>query len=322
MTTSPGSSGLPTAAGVADATAVVFAYSEVGVRGLAALLAAGADVRLVITHEDAPGEHRWFDSVADLARLHGIEVVAPARPNDGALAPRLRTIQPRWIFSLYYRHLLADELLSLARDGAYNLHGSLLPHYRGRAPVNWAILNGESRTGASLHRMVKRPDAGEVLDREAVPILPNDTALAVSRKVAWAAETVLLRTLPRLRDGTAAGQPQDLAAGSYFGRRRPEDGGIDWSRPAGAVHDQVRGLAPPFPGAFTDTPAGRLVLAGSYYRGLQARGAGPRLYWQDGTCWADCADGRRFEVLGLELDGTLLDRAAFGRLFGEVLVPA
>ena len=302
--------------------AVVFAYSEVGVRGLAALLAAGVTVALVVTHEEAPGECRWFASVAELARRHGIDVVAPARPGEAALAERIGALRPRWIFSLYYRHLLPARLLTLAGDGGFNVHGSLLPRYRGRAPVNWAIVNGETCTGATLHRMVARADAGDIIDQQAVAILPNDTALDVSRKVAWAAETVLLRAWPALRDGTAVGRPQDLAAGSYVGRRRPEDGRIDWSLPARRVHDLIRAVAPPFPGAFTDTRAGRLMFTGSYFRDLEARGAGPRLYWQDGACWADCRDGRRLQVLGLELDGQPLDAAGFHRAFGAELVPS
>ncbi|MEZ5556974.1 MAG: formyltransferase [Pseudomonadales bacterium] len=304
----------------AAGSAVVFAYSEVGVRGLAALLAAGIDVRLVVTHEDDPQEQSWFASVAELARLHGIPVIAPPDANVESVVQQVQGADADFLFSLYYRQLLGAELLAGARRGAYNLHGSLLPRYRGRAPLNWAIINGETQTGVTLHRMTLRADAGAVVDRQAVAILPNDTALDVARKIACAAEALLLRSVPALLDGSATEQPQDAAAASYFGRRTPADGRIDWSQPARAVHDLIRAVAPPFPGAFTDIPAGRLLLLGSYYRGLPALGRGPRLYVQDDVFWVDCRDGERIRVLGLRLRDAALEASGFRALFGAELV--
>jgi UDP-4-amino-4-deoxy-L-arabinose formyltransferase/UDP-glucuronic acid dehydrogenase (UDP-4-keto-hexauronic acid decarboxylating) len=140
------------------------------------------------------------------------------------------------------------------------MHGSLLPKYRGRAPVHWAILKGETETGASLHYMVEKPDAGALVDSQAVPILENDTALDVSLKVAAAAEQVLRRSLPKLLAGSAPARPLDLKQGAYFGKRTPEDGRIDWRCPARSVHDLVRAVAPPFPGAFTEVNGCRLAI--------------------------------------------------------------
>ncbi len=134
--------------------------------------------------------------------------------------------------------------------GALNMHGSLLPRYRGRAPVNWAVIKGERETGATLHYMVTKPDAGDIVAQQAVPILPNDTAFDVFGKVTLAAEMVLDQVLPDLLAGTAPRIPQDLARGSYFGGRRPEDGRIDWDAGAAEIHNLVRGVAPPYPGAF------------------------------------------------------------------------
>ena len=172
-------------------TAVVFGYHNVGVRCLSVLLAHGIDVRLVVTHTDNPAETIWFDSVADLARLHGIEVITPADPATPDVLAKVQAAKPEFIFSFYYRHMLPPALLAVAPRGALNMHGSLLPAYRGRVPVNWAVIRGESRTGASLHYMADKPDAGDMVDQQAVPILPDDTAEQVFDKVCVAAEQVL-----------------------------------------------------------------------------------------------------------------------------------
>lgn len=231
--------------------AVVFAYHDVGVRCLATLLAHDVEVELVVTHDDNPAETIWFASVAELARSQDLALIRPQRADDPQLLARLQALAPDFIFSFYYRHMLGPALLASARRGALNMHGSLLPQYRGRVPVNWAILHGERTTGASLHYMAARPDAGDLVDQMAVPILPDDDALAVFRKVTCAAELVLDRSLPALLAGTAARRPLNLAAGSYFGGRSAADGRIDWQHSAQDVHNLVRAVAPPYPGAFT-----------------------------------------------------------------------
>jgi methionyl-tRNA formyltransferase len=230
--------------------AVVFAYHDVGVRCLEVLLSAGIDVPLVVTSPEDPHETRWFASVAAVAAERGLRVIAPADANTAEMVGLVAGLQPDFIFSFYYRSLLSESILEGARRGALNMHGSLLPKYRGRAPVNWAILRGESETGATLHYMVSRADAGDIVDQMSVPILRNDDARVVFNKVAVAAEIVLARSLPGLLAGTAPRRPQPIEPGQYFGRRRAEDGRIDWSRSAVEIHNLVRAVAPPFPGAF------------------------------------------------------------------------
>ncbi|HEX5314447.1 MAG TPA: formyltransferase family protein, partial [Gammaproteobacteria bacterium] len=193
------------------ARAVVFAYHDVGVRGLEVLLARGVEVPLVVTHEDDPAEAGWFASVADHARRYGIETVTPAQAELPVLEPRLAALAPDFLFSFYYRHLLPADLIATARRGALNLHGSLLPRYRGRAPVNWAVLAGETETGASLHYMTAKADAGDLVAQESVPILPNDTAAEVMTRIAVTGERLLWRLLPELIAGTAPRKPLDLA---------------------------------------------------------------------------------------------------------------
>jgi methionyl-tRNA formyltransferase len=289
--------------------AVVFAYSEVGVRCVRELLAQGIEIKLLFTHTDDPGENRWFGSVMELALAHGIRVETPDDPNTIGWIAEGRRARPDFVFSFYYRHLLNAAWLGTPKRGALNMHGSLLPKYRGRAPVHWAIIRGESVTGASLHYMVEQPDAGALVDQQAVAILPNDTALAVSLKVAEAAQTVLKRSLPKLIDGTAAARALDLAQGSYFGRRRPEDGRIDWRQGARAVHDLVRAVAPPFPGAFTEVNECRLAVLETRVDERPVRFAelAPCLYAADDQWYADCIDGKRLQILKLVMGQQPID---------------
>ena len=182
----------------------------------------------------------------------------PGGPERPELRSCSAVLRPEWIFSFYYRRMLKSELLAIPARGAYNLHGSLLPRYRGRVPVNWAVLHGERETGVSLHRMVEKPDAGALVDQERVAILPNDTAYVVFQKLICAGETLLLRTLPLMLSGEHAETPLDISAGSYFGGRRPEDGRIDWGRSAWEIHNLIRAVAPPYPGAFTEIRGRRL----------------------------------------------------------------
>jgi len=299
--------------------AVVFAYHDVGVRCLRVLLAQGVEVPLVVTHEDAAGEEIWFDSVARHARWHGLEVAAPANPNSPDFLARVAQARPDFLFSFYYRELLGPELLALAPRGAYNMHGSLLPHYRGRVPVNWAVLRGETGTGATLHVMTARPDAGAIVASRAVPILPDDTAIEVFRKVCVAAELTLHGALPALLDGTAVLQPQDPTQASYFGRRTRADGAIDWRLGVTAVHNLVRAVAPPYPGAYAQ--AGGLPLR--VLRSLTSggpRAASPELRWIEGELRALCPDGA-LRLLEFELDGAIRDPEAFRARFGLEALP-
>jgi methionyl-tRNA formyltransferase len=308
------------------ASAVVFAYHDVGVRCLQVLLAQGIDVRLVVTHEDNPSERIWFGSVAETAGRYGLDVATPDAPNDAAFVARLESIAPEFLFSFYYRHMLSPRVLATAKRGAYNMHGSLLPRYRGRVPVNWAIIHGERETGASLHEMVEKPDAGRLVDQLAVPILPNDFAVDVFRKVTVAAEAVLARALPALVEGTARPIVQDLSRGSYFGGRKPDDGRIDWSRDAWTVHNLVRAVAPPYPGAFSRLGDAELRVLGTFWRGerivtAEAAPARPTLYSDGRSLRLRCADGGLLEVLDATLAGEPLSPQTLQARFGPAPVP-
>ena len=238
---------------------VVCAYHNVGYRCIEELLRQGAEISLIFTHEDSPTELIWFSSVRKLAEQHGIPYLTSSI-NEPENMEKVRQIAPDFLFSFYYRNMIKPELLEMARLGALNLHGSYLPLYRGRVPVNWAVINGETESGATLHYMVAKPDAGDIVDQEKVAIAFTDTAHDLFGKVTDAAVTVLRRAWPRLADGTAARIAMDLAAGSYFGGRKPADGRIDWTKSAVQIYNLVRGVTHPYPGAFTGLNGQKIVI--------------------------------------------------------------
>ncbi|VVE31556.1 formyltransferase [Pandoraea iniqua] len=295
--------------------AVVFAYHNVGVRCLQVLLARGVDVALVVTHQDNPNENIWFGSVASVAAEHGIPVVTPDDPADPALAAQIAAVAPDFIFSFYYRHMIPVPVLAIAPKGAFNMHGSLLPKYRGRVPVNWAVLKGETETGATLHEMALKPDAGAIIDQTSVPILPDDTAGEVFEKVTVAAEQTLWRCLPALLAGTAPRHANNLEEGSYFGGRKPEDGRIDWTKPAVEVYNLIRAVAPPYPGAFTEVGERRWVVT----RARLSRAPAPAglpcgVQVVDNALLGVCGDGNALVIHELTLDGKVVTPTQFSQL--------
>lgn len=303
-------------------SAVVFAYHNVGVRCLSVLLARGVKVPLVVTHEDRPGENVWFGSVAELAKSHRIPVIAPADVNAPEVIERVIAARPDFLFSFYFRQMLKPALLAVPARGAYNMHGSLLPKYRGRVPVNWAVIKGETSTGATLHTMVEKPDAGLIAGQMAVPILPDDTAQDVFNKVTVAAELMLDRCLPALLAGTAQFVPQDFNKASYFGGRKPEDGKINWNQDAQTIHNLVRGVAPPYPGAFALLDGKPLRVLRTLVETVRAPlpgGAG--LYADLGELFGDCGQGTVLRVLRCEYDGETLDAARMNSMFGARKLP-
>jgi methionyl-tRNA formyltransferase len=297
-------------------SAVVFAYHDVGVRCLAVLLSHGVQIPLVVTHRDDPNENVWFESVEKLARAYDIDVATPPDPNTPDFVERLAAISPDFIFSFYYRYMLKPPVLATAMRGAYNMHGSLLPKFRGRAPVNWAVLRGEDMTGATLHEMVEKPDAGRIVDQFPVPILPDDRAIDVFRKVTAAAELTLDRSLAAVLDGMAQPQAQDLSQGGYFRGRTSDDGRIDWAKPAREIHNLVRAVAPPYPGAFTTLGGQRLRLLRT--RVLREAGARrpPQLRFDGRHLVAECADGGVLRVVECDVDGVPLPVERFAEHFG------
>ncbi|MBJ2290596.1 bifunctional UDP-4-amino-4-deoxy-L-arabinose formyltransferase/UDP-glucuronic acid oxidase ArnA [Pseudomonas sp. MF5691] len=240
--------------------AVVFAYHDIGCAGIEALLAAGYPIAAVFTHADDPKENTFYGSVAQLCARHGIPVHAPEDANHPLWVERVAKLNPDFIFSFYYRNLLGEALLATARQGAFNLHGSLLPKYRGRAPANWVLVNGETETGVTLHRMVKRADAGAILAQQKVMIERSDTGLTLHAKLREAATQLLRDALPQLAKGTLSETAQDESQATCFGRRTPADGKLVWSKPAEELFNLVRAVTQPYPGAFCAVGEHKLIV--------------------------------------------------------------
>ena len=240
--------------------AIVFAYHDIGCVGLKALQKAGFEIQAVFTHTDNQKENHFFSSVARLGAEMGLPVFAPENVNHSLWIERIQEMQPDVIFSFYYRHMLSKQLLALALKGAFNLHGSLLPKYRGRVPINWAILNGETETGVTLHKMIAKADGGDIIAQRKVSIDAIDTALMLHEKIRQAAEQLLDDTLPLIKMSDYSATPQDESQATYFGRRRAEDGLIDWSKSATEVNNLIRAVTEPYPGAFTYLAESKMII--------------------------------------------------------------
>ncbi|MGG2019834.1 bifunctional UDP-4-amino-4-deoxy-L-arabinose formyltransferase/UDP-glucuronic acid oxidase ArnA [Pseudomonas sp. S8] len=243
-----------------SAKTVVFAYHDIGCAGIEALLNSGFDIAAVFTHADDPKENAFYASVAQLCANKGIPVHAPEDANHPLWIERIAKLDPEYIFSFYYRNLLSEPLLALAKKGAFNLHGSLLPRYRGRAPANWVLVNGETETGVTLHRMVKRADAGAIVAQQRVAIDRSDTGLTLHAKLRTAASDLLRDTLPNMLQGKITETPQDESKATVFGRRTPADGKLVWAKPAEELFNLVRAVTRPYPGAFCAVGEHKLIV--------------------------------------------------------------
>ncbi len=230
--------------------AIVLAYHNMGIAGLDALFRQGFDIAAVFTHEDDPGENCWFGSVKDWALKHHIPCYTTENINTAQWIDEIKKFKPDIIFSFYYRKMICKEILEIPRLGAFNLHGSLLPAYRGRCPVNWVLVKGEHHTGVTLHFMVDKPDAGDIVGQKEVTIDFNDTARSLYDKLCEAAGLLLNDLLPVIKTGQIPRRKQNLAEGCYYGGRRPEDGRIDWTRSAHEIYNLIRAVTDPYPGAY------------------------------------------------------------------------
>ena len=250
---------------------VLFGYGEMGCTGLEFLRHAGEDVAAVVTHRDDPAERRWYRSLAETARGAGVHVSIGEDLGPAGLDALVRRLGPDLILSFYYRHMIPLQVLHLAPRGALNLHGSLLPRLRGRAPINWALVDCEERTGVTLHHMTGKADAGDIVAQRGFDIGARDTAFTLFQRAVEETKILLADIWPRIREGTAPRIPQDHAMATCRGRRTPEDGRIDWSEPTRKIDGLVRAVTEPFPGAFTFLGGKKLMV----WAGSPAQGSGP-----------------------------------------------
>ena len=300
---------------------VVFAYHDVGCMGLRTLKRLGVEIDLVYTHEDDPHENTWFGSVRKTCAELGLPVLLGADPHTAGETARIAALKPRAIFSFYWRDLLKESVLSLASQGAVNLHGSLLPRYRGRAPVNWQLLHGEREGGVTLHHMVRKADAGDIVDQEPFVIGPDDKPTDVFESVLAIGELVLTRSALAVIEGNAPRIEQLESKATLFGRRRPEDGAIHWRQSAEDVRNLVRAVTRPYPGAFTFAGEKRLLVWWSEHDAQSSRASANMEHGRverraDGV-YVTCGDRRRLRLSEVEIDGRSGDALQFPELLGN-----
>ncbi len=307
---------LPVGEGGRVPRAVVFAYHNVGVRCLKVLLAHGVDVALVFTHTDNPGEQIWFDSVAATAADYDIPIIRPENPNTPDESRRIRDLAPDFLFSFYYRQMLRPGLLAIAPRGALNMHGSLLPKYRGRVPVNWAILHGEIETGATLHYMMAKAGCRRPRGSDRRADSARRHRREVFDKVTVAAELTLAPRAARAARRHGATLAQDLSQGRYFSGRKPEDGRIDWNWPAARVHNLVRAVAPPYPGAFTTVAGQPARILGSRVIDAVTSATAAVLERTGDRLIARCAGGGLCWFSALEIAGERVTPASLAERLG------
>ncbi len=297
--------------------AVVFAYHDMGCTGIQALLDAGYDIAAIFTHPDNAGENNFFGSVARLAAEQGITVYAPEDVNHPLWVERIRVLAPDMIFSFYYRNLLSDAIVSTAKHGAFNLHGSLLPQYRGRAPLNWVLVNGEKETGITLHRMVKRADAGNIVAQQKVEIADTDVAMTLHRKLCSAAQSLLRDALPQIANGCIAETVQDESQATYVGRRTPDDGRLNWEQSAESLHNLVRAVSDPWPGAFGYVGTNKFIVWKSRVR-HDVAAAKPGTVMSVSPLVVACGDGALEIITGQTDKGVYMQGVQLAQSLGLV----
>jgi methionyl-tRNA formyltransferase len=240
--------------------AIFFGTPEIAVPSLEAL-ARIAEVVGVVCQPDRPagrGLELRSPPVKVRALALGLDVIQPTKLKTGEVAAFVRGKEADVGIVLAYGRILPDDVLAAPKKGCLNLHASLLPKYRGAAPINWCIVRGETETGISLMQMDAGLDTGPVYTRRAIPIGPDETAGELAARLAGLAATVVAEDVPRAVRGELALEPQDHAAATLAPILEKEHGRIDWAKPARAVHDHVRGMTP-WPGAFTKLDDGRTL---------------------------------------------------------------
>jgi methionyl-tRNA formyltransferase len=232
-----------------------------GRRCLEALIEAGERPVAIVTLDAAlaPLTSGWvpFD---DIAASLGVPLLAVRDLNTEENVELVTALRPDLILVIGWTRLLGQAVLRLPPLGAVGFHASLLPKYRGRAPINWAIINGERETGNTMFFLEEGVDRGDIIDQHRIPIEDDDDCATLYEKVAVAAIEMLLAHLPALKAGRAPRSPQDELTATVMPRRRPEDGRIEWGRDARSLFNWVRALTHPYPGAFTHYDGRRLFI--------------------------------------------------------------
>ena len=289
--------------------------SNMGITGLNALLQNGFEIASIFTHEDDPQENCWFDSVTEWAQKHNILCETTESINSPEWVEKIASLKPDILFSFYYRKMIGRAILDIPRLGALNLHGSLLPAYRGRCPVNWVLVKGENQTGVTLHYMVDKPDAGDIVGQKEVQIEFNDTARTLYDKLCAAAGGLLAKVLPVIKTEQIPRRKQDLTEGSYYGGRRPEDGRIDWTKSAREIYNLIRAVTDPYPGAYAFLENGDPIILWWAKPAKTTTGYAPGTVFMSGQDVLVQTGNDAIRVLDIEIKGKKLRESQIIDLF-------
>jgi|GEM_PF-133928 len=300
----------------------VFAYSEVGYVCLKTLIDMGENIPFVVTHKDSEDENIWFKSVSELAERHGIPVIKPNNVNEPKFVKLISSVKPDVMFSLYYRLIFGRKLLSVPALGCINLHGSLLPKYRGCAPVNWAIINGEQETGVTAHYMINKVDAGPIIFKKRIKIEKNDTGISVTQKVAAVGAEIIEEVVKHLKEGNLNAVPQNESESTYFGKRTPAMGHIKWQWSSEKIRNYIRALKYPMPGAFFIEDKRKCIILDGTPKRSDNDSPGEIVSINDKSIVVGTGKGY-FSVNALMIEGKIVKPGKFAELFklkeGDIL---
>lgn len=238
----------------------LFIGSRRGYAVLKKLVAEKANICGILCLVEDPHEEQFHPRVKTMAEENNIPIFFTAEVKPSGYADVLRKIQPDIAFAIGWRYLIVKEAYSIPPKGTLIIHDSLLPKYRGFAPMNWAIINGEKETGVTLFHIAEGVDCGDIVDQLATDILITDTAKTVDEKIIKLYEEIIIKNLPGLAAGTTKTHEQDELAASYTCKRTPDDGEIHWNQTAEQIHNLIRGLTHPFPGAYTSLRGERVLI--------------------------------------------------------------
>lgn len=291
---------------------IFFGTPDFAVASLEAILAAGYEVAAVVTAPDKPagrGKHLTQSAVKKAALSHGIEVLQPEKLKDPAFIERLRELAAD-IFVIIAFRMLPEVVWTMPPLGTFNLHASLLPRYRGAAPINWAVINGEKETGVTTFFLKHEIDTGDIIAREKIEITDDDDAGSIHDKLMEIGARLTVNTLDRLSEGTLTAIPQDEIDGGVQPSPAPkifkDTCHIDWHRPASEIRNLIRGLSP-YPAAWTFMNAdgietGTVKIFAS--RPTDRKATEPGRFTTDGKghIYVDCAD-KAIEILSIQPQG-------------------
>ncbi len=233
---------------------------NIAVRCLEYLIEGPHEVVGVVGIPEDPNERTYYASLTELARQQGIPVLTPQKVNAPDVVGRVEAMKPDLIAVISYRQILRKRIISIPPLGIINLHGALLPKFRGASPINWVLIKGETQTGVTIHYIDEKVDHGEIIAQRPIPIALDDTAVTLFDKVTETGFDLFKDVIGYFERGDVPTSPNRTEEGSYFYRRKPEDGIIDWSQRAEDIYNMVRALVYPFPGAFTHVQGQKAIV--------------------------------------------------------------